>query len=45
MQVNRGCVVLPRSVTASRIEQNLKVIQLTKEDMGILDSMAAKGKQ
>ncbi|KAK9442434.1 glycerol dehydrogenase [Metarhizium brunneum] len=44
-QVNRGCVVLPKSVTASRIEQNLKVVELSKEDMEVLDGMAASGKQ
>lgn len=44
-QVNRGCIVLPKSVTASRIEANLKAIALSKEDMGILEGMAAAGKQ
>lgn len=44
-QVNRGCIVLPKSVTPARIEQNLKVIALPQEDMEILDDMAAKGKQ
>ncbi|KAG8425855.1 hypothetical protein J3459_008646 [Metarhizium acridum] len=44
-QVNRGCVVLPKSVTANRIEQNLKVVELSKEDMKVLDGMAASGKQ
>lgn len=44
-QVNRGCIVLPKSVTASRIEQNLKVIPISKEDMATLESMAANGKQ
>jgi glycerol 2-dehydrogenase (NADP+) len=44
-QVNRGCIVLPKSVTFSRIEDNLKVIPLSKEDMDILEGMAAAGKQ
>jgi glycerol 2-dehydrogenase (NADP+) len=44
-QVNRGCVVLPKSVTKSRITDNLKVILLDKEDMQKLDGMAANGKQ
>jgi glycerol 2-dehydrogenase (NADP+) len=44
-QVNRGCIVLPKSVTPARIEQNLKVITLPQEDMEVLDGMAARGKQ
>jgi glycerol 2-dehydrogenase (NADP+) len=44
-QVNRGCIVLPKSVTAARIEQNLKVVSISREDMTALDSMAANGKQ
>ncbi|KKA16419.1 Glycerol dehydrogenase [Rasamsonia emersonii CBS 393.64] len=44
-QVNRGCVVLPKSVNPSRIEENFKVIPLAKEDMEVLEGMAAKGKQ
>lgn len=44
-QVNRGCVVLPKSVTPSRIEGNLKVINISGEDMEVLESMAANGKQ
>lgn len=44
-QVNRGCVVLPKSVTAGRIEQNLKVVELPKEDMDVLNGLAAGGKQ
>lgn len=38
-QVNRGVVVLPKSVTPSRIESNLEVIQLTKEDLDVLGSL------
>jgi glycerol 2-dehydrogenase (NADP+) len=44
-QVNRGCIVLPKSVTAQRITDNLKVIELEKSDMEALDAMAANGKQ
>ncbi|KAJ6443388.1 Heat Labile Enterotoxin Type Iib [Purpureocillium lavendulum] len=44
-QVNRGCIVLPKSVTAARIEQNLKVAALPKEDMDLLNAMAGNGKQ
>ena len=44
-QVNRGCIVLPKSVTAARIEQNMSVIPISKGDMTALDSMAANGKQ
>lgn len=44
-QVNRGCIVIPKSVTPTRIEQNLTVIPIGEEDMTILESMAANGKQ
>ncbi|MCJ1304830.1 hypothetical protein MMC08_007643 [Hypocenomyce scalaris] len=44
-QVNRGCIVLPKSVTPSRIKENLKVIFITREDMELLEGMAAHGKQ
>lgn len=44
-QVNRGCIVLPKSVTPRRIEDNLRVISLSQEDMDILEGMAAAGKQ
>jgi hypothetical protein len=43
--VNRGTVVLPKSVTPSRIESNRKVISLDKEDMAVLDNMASGGRQ
>jgi glycerol 2-dehydrogenase (NADP+) len=42
--VNRGTVVLPKSVTPSRIDSNLKVVKLDKEDMNKLDKMAEEGK-
>lgn len=45
-QVNRGIVVLPKSVTPSRIESNHKIITLDDEDMKTLNEMAVKeGKQ
>jgi glycerol 2-dehydrogenase (NADP+) len=44
-QVNRGCIVLPKSVTKERIASNLTVIPLDDEDMKTLDGMAASGKQ
>lgn len=37
--------MLPKSVTLSRIEQNFKVIPIAEEDMAVLESMAANGKQ
>jgi glycerol 2-dehydrogenase (NADP+) len=43
--VNRGTVVLPKSVTPSRIESNRKVVSLDKEDMDVLDKMASGGRQ
>lgn len=43
-QINRGCIVLPKSVTPSRTEENLKVIHIAGEDMEVLESMAANGK-
>ena len=43
--VVRGTVVLPKSVTASRITDNLKLIDLDAKEMKVLDDMAASGKQ
>ncbi|KAG8926351.1 hypothetical protein FRC02_008957 [Tulasnella sp. 418] len=43
--VNRGTVVLPKSVTPSRITENNKVIELDSEDMTQLDGLAAGGKE
>lgn len=43
-QVNRGVVVLPKSVTPSRITDNLKAIKLDAEDMKVLDTLAEGGK-
>jgi glycerol 2-dehydrogenase (NADP+) len=44
-QINRGCNALPKSVTPSRIEENLKVIPIASEDMKVLESMVENGKQ
>ncbi|KAL7423039.1 hypothetical protein Q5752_002338 [Cryptotrichosporon argae] len=43
--VNRGVATLPKSVTPSRIADNLKVITLDADDMAALDGLAAQGKQ
>ncbi|KAL4886089.1 NADP-dependent oxidoreductase domain-containing protein [Aspergillus karnatakaensis] len=42
--VNRGTVVLPKSVSESRIVSNSQVIDLSREDMDVLDGLAATGK-
>lgn len=42
--VNKGVVVLPKSVTEKRISSNKEVISLSKEDLAVLDSLAANGK-
>jgi glycerol 2-dehydrogenase (NADP+) len=42
--VNRGVVVLPKSVHERRIVSNQEVIQISKEDMHALDGLAAKDK-
>ncbi|WVO12668.1 hypothetical protein L204_100273 [Cryptococcus depauperatus] len=44
-QINRGVVVLPKSVTPSRIESNLKAINLDEEDLEKLNKLAENGKQ
>lgn len=44
-QINRGVVVLPKSVTPKRIEDNQKVIKLDAEDLALIDGLAASGKQ
>lgn len=44
-QVNRGVVVLPKSVTPSRIDSNKEIIKLNEDDMKKLDGLAASGKQ
>lgn len=42
--VNRGAVVLPKSVTENRILSNSQVISLSGEDMDVLNGLAAQGK-
>ncbi|RSL96729.1 hypothetical protein CEP52_007844 [Fusarium oligoseptatum] len=42
--VNKGVVVLPKSVTEKRISSNKEVIPLSEEDLAALDSLASKGK-
>ncbi|KAL6364652.1 hypothetical protein LRP88_00622 [Fusarium phalaenopsidis] len=42
--VNKGVVVLPKSVTEKRISSNKEVISLSEEDLAALDSLASKGK-
>ncbi|KAL2682329.1 hypothetical protein Neosp_006779 [[Neocosmospora] mangrovei] len=42
--VNKGVVVLPKSVTEKRISSNKEVISLSEEDLVALDSLASKGK-
>lgn len=42
--VNKGIVVLPKSVTEKRISSNKEVISLSEEDVAALDSLASKGK-
>jgi glycerol 2-dehydrogenase (NADP+) len=42
--VNKGVVVLPKSVHEERIVSNNRAIELSNEDTAFLDSMAAQGK-
>lgn len=41
---NQGVVALPKSVSEKRISSNKAVIELSKEDLAVLDEMAANGK-
>ncbi|KAF7185035.1 D-galacturonate reductase [Pseudocercospora fuligena] len=41
-QVNKGHVVLPKSVTPSRIEENLKIVQLDSSDLEALEGIHKK---
>ncbi|ORX37330.1 putative NADP(+) coupled glycerol dehydrogenase [Kockovaella imperatae] len=43
--VNKGIVVLPKSVTPARIESNLQVIKLSDDELAVFDKLAAQGKQ
>lgn len=40
--VQRGTIVLPKSVTASRIKSNIETFTLSKEDFGELNSLTEK---
>lgn len=42
--INKGTVVLPKSVTEKRISSNKQVIPISKDDMAVLDGLAAQGK-
>ncbi|KAJ5106770.1 hypothetical protein N7456_003445 [Penicillium angulare] len=42
--VNRGVIVLPKSIKESRIVSNSEVIPLSSDDMKILNGLAAQGK-
>lgn len=42
--VNKGVVVLPKSVNPERILSNKEVIVLAEEDLVLLDGLAANGK-
>jgi glycerol 2-dehydrogenase (NADP+) len=42
--VNKGAVVIPKSVTHSRISSNKEVVKLSDDDIKVLDELAAKGK-
>ena len=43
--IARGTVVLPKSVTPSRISDNQKTVGLSKDEVAALDGLAAQGKQ
>lgn len=42
--INRGVVVLPKSITEDRIISNGQVVALPDEDMKVLNGLAAQGK-
>ncbi|KAL3484162.1 NADP-dependent oxidoreductase domain-containing protein [Aspergillus germanicus] len=42
--INRGVVVLPKSVNEDRILSNSQVIALSREEMDVLNGLAAQGK-
>ncbi|KAJ5405354.1 hypothetical protein N7465_006638 [Penicillium sp. CMV-2018d] len=42
--VNRGVVVLPKSINENRIVGNRQVVSLSREDMDVLNDLAAEGK-
>ncbi len=42
--VNKGVVVLPKSVTEKRITSNRHIIPISTDDLAMLDSLAENGK-
>lgn len=40
-QVSRGVIVLPKSVTPSRLDQNIQIVKLDKDDMEKLNSLSS----
>jgi len=42
--INRGVVVLPKSITENRIISNGQVVALSDEDINVLNGLAAQGK-
>lgn len=43
--IARGVVALPKSVTPTRIEQNLEIVMLSSQQMGLLDGITKDGSQ
>jgi glycerol 2-dehydrogenase (NADP+) len=43
--IERGSAVLAKSVTPSRIEENMKIVSLTQSDLSTLDEISRDGKQ
>ncbi|KAJ0383585.1 hypothetical protein COL922a_010202 [Colletotrichum nupharicola] len=42
--VNQGVVALPKSVSEARITSNRQVVELSKQELGLLNGLAANGK-
>ena len=42
--LNKGVVVLPKSVTEKRISGNKQAVPISKADLEVLDGLAAQGK-
>jgi glycerol 2-dehydrogenase (NADP+) len=40
----KGVVAIPKSVSEKRISENKKVVEVSGEDIALLDSLAGKGK-
>ncbi|TOF72849.1 aldo/keto reductase, partial [Vibrio parahaemolyticus] len=45
-QIDRGLIVIPKSVTKSRIEENFQIwdFQLSPEDIKLLESLECNGR-